>query len=370
MVSDAFLTRHLEIYSTAIILFFCGQAPSIAKENSKSVPSISMPVFYATNRMRTTARHTPVYSKQRRTLPGLEYGECQVTISGKDVDFDERRDIALGWHKKTKKVRKVEVDKQKSQSSTEKSFFEELNRRAKDRDRVILFVHGYKSTLDGALAIGARLESVFHAPVVIFSWPSSQQYRGYMKDECNIEWSLPHFKRLLAKMEENVGADKLVLVAHSMGNRLAVWSLRDRAELALCQKRTNSKFPDVVLTSPDIDTGTFKNYAEDVCSNAEETWVLTSSKDNALRASKFLHKRRRLGMPGPDGVDIYWGQPPEVKGMRTIEFSAIDKGLVGHSIQHSLIYNLSKDGKPGVGLRLKDREQDDYKWEQVEVVKN
>ena len=225
----ALLRSHLIL---GIVIACCMNAqiavPASANSNTSINRSIAMPVYYATNRQRFTARHAPVYSKKRRNLAGLEYGECMVTIPSAGVNFDPTRDYGMGWRGKADKTKKPAVSSTKSQSASEREFFDQLRGRAKQSDRVILFVHGYKSTFDGALAIGAQLEAEFHAPVVIFSWPSSEQLRGYTKDECNIEWSLPHFKKLLQQVETEIGVEKLTLVAHSMGNRLVMWSLRDR----------------------------------------------------------------------------------------------------------------------------------------------
>ena len=143
------LISFLLILSIAVPQIY--SSPAIAKTKAtKSDTAISMPVFYATNRQRFTPRSTPVYSKKRRNLSGLEYGECIVTVPAAGVDFNATRDITLGWHSQPKKVKVPIVSEVKSQSATESDFFEELKKRAKQSERVILFVHGYKSTFDGA----------------------------------------------------------------------------------------------------------------------------------------------------------------------------------------------------------------------------
>lgn len=339
--------------------------PAGAETQKSATNSIALPVYYATNRQRYTANNAPVYSKKRRNLAGLEYGQCTVNIPAKETNFDSIKDYGLGWRGKSEKIKEPLVSTTKSQFATEQDFIEELKNRANKSDRVILFVHGYKSTFNGALSIGGQLSGAFHAPVVIFSWPSSEQLNGYTKDECNIEWSLPHFKKLLSQIEQAITAEKLTLVAHSMGNRLIMWSLRDRCESALCHGSSPAKMSDVILTSPDVDTGTFKHYASTVCKNANETWILTSDKDNALRLSKVVHERRRLGMPGPDGVDADWRQPPVIEGLKTIEFTTLDHGIIGHTIQHKLISNLARTDSPGDGLRLVPEERDGYRWWRV-----
>lgn len=340
-----------------------------SKPKPKTVNAVEMPVYYATNRERLTSRFAPIYSRKRRNQVGLEYGQCNVTIPSLGTGFNAVQDYALGWRGRTSTSSLPLVSTTKSQFQSEADFVEALRERTKDCERVVLFVHGYKSTFDGALAIGSQLGGVFHCPVVIFSWPSSEQLLGYTKDECNIEWSLPHFKKFLAAVESAVGAKKMTLVAHSMGNRLAMWSLRDRSAAARCHGQVLEQYQDVVLTSPDVDTGTFKLYASDVCENAPTTWVLTSERDNALRASKGVHERRRLGMPGPDGVDADWRQPPIIDGLHTVEFTLLDRGLVGHTIQHRLIADLAKYDKPGPGLQLVEKTDGDYRWLELKRAK-
>lgn len=352
------------------IAFFLLSATSFhaafAADEISKINSLTVPVFYATNRQREGDRVTPLYSKKRRYAAGLEYGECNVSVPLEELDFDAKRDFALGWKGRPEKLKRSMATRVKSQSQSPAEFFDALKTRAKSSERIVLFVHGYRSTFDGALEIGGELEKVFHSPVVVFSWPSSEELLGYTKDECNIEWSLPHFKKLLAQLENEIGAEKLTIVAHSMGNRLVMWSLRDRCENARCHNETLKKFPDVVLTSPDVDTGTFKGYAADVSANTEELWVLTSSNDNALRGSSVVHERRRLGMPGPDGVDADWRQPPIVPNMKTIEFTILDKGLIGHTIQYKLIGDLTQRGTVGSAFTLAPEEKDSYRWFRLE----
>lgn len=94
----------------AIQLFISLQSLSYvasAEDNSVSSRSISVPVYYATNRQRFTARNAPIYSKKRRYLAGLEYGECMVTIPSAGVNFDPKRDYGMGWRGKADKIKKT-----------------------------------------------------------------------------------------------------------------------------------------------------------------------------------------------------------------------------------------------------------------------
>lgn len=327
--------------------------------------AIDMPVFYATNRQRTGSNAEPVYTKSRRNLPDLEYGRCNVTVPSKDAIFSTKLDFGMGWRSSNRILKDPVVSITKSQYPSSAEFWDEIKTRTKDCDRVIIFVHGYNNSFDSALASAADLQKRLHCPAIIFSWPSSEALQGYVWDECNIEWSLPHFRKLLSEFESNVGSRKLTLISHSMGNRLVFWSLARRSEQSHCHGEEPAKFQDVVLTSPDIDTGTFKAYASAIAENADETWILTSENDNALRASNAVHKRKRLGQPGQDGVDIDWQQPPVVPGITTVEFTVLDTGWVGHTIQGGLISDLVQDSKPGHGCTWSPQTDGPYQWFRV-----
>lgn len=327
--------------------------------------TISIPVFYATNRQRLTGRAQAVYSKKRRYLAGLEYGQCSVLIPAHGIDFDPKRDYKMGWRASPMRSTKIVVDSVKSEFRTDSEFFDELKNKAEQCGGAVVFVHGYNTGFDGALEGGAQFAATFRKPVVVFSWPSSEEYQGYCKDECNIEWSLPHYKRLVNQLEDQLGTKNLTLVAHSMGNRLLAWTMRDRSESAHLSSKSIPKFADVVLTSPDIDTGTFKNYALAVCENADNTWVLTSARDNALRGSQLAHERKRLGMPGPDGIDADWRQPPIVPGLTTVEFTILDSIGIGHTIQYRLISDLALKDAPGIGFALIPEQKEGYKWSRL-----
>lgn len=332
---------------------------------AKEVAAISMPVFYATDRQRDGGNLEPVYNQKRRYAGGIEYGECQVTLPS---DIDPKPFFSLGWMKKSLRKDKPIVSEVKSEARDEKTFWEDVNKRLNGAKRLIVFTHGYNNGLDVALTRSADLALVFKSPVITYSWPSNGKTLDYMKDECNIEWSLMHFRKFLDALDEHIDPARITFVAHSMGNRLLMWGLEYRAELKKAKNETTTKYPDIVLTSPDVDSGTFKNYAENVCSSADESWVLMSTKDRALKASRVVHGRNRLGSSTTDNVDVDWRQPPTIPGLTTIEFTAVDKGWIGHSIHPPLIERLADRGIGNADddpIKLQKETDGKYTWYRV-----
>lgn len=334
---------------------------------SKEIKAIEMPVFYVTDRQREGGNLDPAYNCKRRYAEGVEYGQCQVTVPSRN---DASGHYNLGWRNKTLKTDKSVTSEIKSEYREPMMFFEEMLAKLRNADRVVLFVHGYNNGIDIAMQRAADLGLAFEAPVITYCWPSNEKTLSYIMDECNAEWSLLHFRKFLSELEGAVGDQKkIMIVGHSMGNRLVMWALNMRAELNQAKNQSTAKFCDLVLTSPDIDSGTFKNYASNVCSNASESWILISAKDKALGLSKRIHGRDRLGSSATsDNVDVDWRKPPEISGLKTVEFTAIDEGFIGHSIQTDLIKRLAISGvenKPEDSLFLKEESSGGYKWYRV-----
>ncbi len=333
---------------------------------AKDVKSIEMPVFYVTDRQRDGGNSDPQYNCKRRYAEGVELGQCQVAVPSTS---DAREHYNLGWRNKTQRQNKIIVDNVKSQYREPAGFYEDVLAKLRNADRVILFVHGYNNGMDVALQRAADFGLSFGAPVIAYCWPSNEKTLHYIKDECNAEWSLLHFRRFLADLENAVGDQtKIMIVGHSMGNRLLMWALNARAELNQAKNVSTPKFCDLVLTSPDIDSGTFNNYAANVCSSATESWILISAKDKALGLSRRVHGRARLGTSTVDNVDVDWRRPPEIPGLKTVEFTAMDKGFIGHSIQTDLIKKLALKGvenKEADPIKLKLETDGHYQWYRV-----
>ena len=89
-------------------------------------------------------------------------------------------------------------------------------------------------------------------------------------------------------------------------------------------KRLKRKFNEVVLTAPDIDAEIFKTQiAPAVVRVANRVTLYASSHDQALALSKKINGYPRAGDSGKGLVVI--------EGIDTIDVSAVDTSLVGHS---------------------------------------
>src|SRR5262249_46174327 len=108
---------------------------------------------------------------------------------------------------------------------------------------------------------------------------------------------------------------------------------------------SSNVFRELILTAPDIDADTFKNdIAPAILNDVKRVTLYASSQDKALDLSESVHGYPRAG-DTRDGIIIV---PP----METIDASAVDTSLVGHSYFAdrssviSDIYYLIQDSKP------------------------
>lgn len=209
---------------------------------------------------------------------------------------------------------------------------------------VLLYVHGYNNSFRDAIDRAKRLRdlSAFGGPVIAFSWPSQARVSRYGWDEENALWTQPYFDDLLLALIREPKVSEVVLVAHSMGNRIALRSLfeAERAEPSLAA----AEIRKVILASPDVDRAIFeRDYLTMLGRGLRRTTIYASRVDRALRASWAVHGYVRVGDSGCRFVDVLRGRhrrrcfsasdPPPVPppNVVVLETSLVRGSLLGHS---------------------------------------
>ncbi|WP_168206456.1 alpha/beta hydrolase [Labrenzia sp. PHM005] len=175
--------------------------------------------------------------------------------------------------------------------SGSKPFVNRLSRELRSRPPanrdVLLFVHGFNTTLTEAVLRAAQFahDSGFTGVPVVFSWASRGSNFDYVYD----------LNSVLIARDKLIEAGLLILeaspsgvdfVAHSMGNFLTMEVMRQ----ASLQGRFNAsrKFRDIILASPDIDVNLFETQLKGIPRSQRNFYVLISANDKALGISKFL----------------------------------------------------------------------------------
>jgi len=193
----------------------------------------------------------------------------------------------------------------------------EMDRNGKS---VFVFVHGYNVSFEDAARRTGQMafDLKFPGAPIFYSWPSQANWYSYAKDQENIDLSVPQIRSFLLDIAAESGADSIHLIAHSMGN------VGLTAALQAMETESTPAFSQVVLAAPDIDAEVFQNeIASKVISKAKRTTLYTSKSDLALVASRYFNQRPRAGDSGPAVLIM--------DGMDTIDATAVDSSLLGHS---------------------------------------
>jgi len=328
---------------------------------------VTVPVYFATSREYDSdkAAYKGTRSPEHKDH-GIEYGIVTTTVAMPKETDSKAFSIPNLEEKETTKSSK----KQKAHilKLTREEFYKRLkeSNQGTSFEETCLFIHGYNNTFEAAAKSAARLEVALKEPVVLFSWPSAAKTKNYTVDECNAEWSERPFQIFVQNLEESIGCQHLMTVSHSMSNRLINWYMQSRFDKNMGKP---AHFREIVLTSPDIDRATFKNYFYKVANNSDKVRLYISDKDTPLRLSKFIHGSARTGAGLAAGEKV-WSMPGNITPTQTVNFTAVDDSSIGHSIQYDLIGRMHRECTPGKGLTLIPDSQFKGDYVRVSKIKN
>ncbi len=170
---------------------------------------------------------------------------------------------------------------------------EALNSKPQADGGVVIFVHGFNTNFSEGLYRIAQINHDLDVKGVIvhYSWPSAASALGYIYDRDSVDFARDGLEDLIGQVKA-AGAERISLVAHSMGSYLAMETMRQMA----IRNGNVPEIDSVFLMSPDIDVDLFVAQAETIGDLPQPFIILTSSKDRALGLSSFVSREGvRLG---------------------------------------------------------------------------
>lgn len=318
------MLRMICIVAVVALLSGCASIPHSGTITmaSKTKPSYAVVrTFFATDRNVTgSTKPDEMFGVDRSSLT---YGACDVSIP-RDHRMGEMESPSM-WRLEFRENPTKHVVLLSTVISSKDKFFEDIADRVKKspKNSAFLFVHGYNVTFEDAARRSAQIayDLNFEGAPVFYSWPSQGSTPAYTVDEQNIEWAQTNLRRFLEDFFTRSDAQKIYLIAHSMGNRALT---RAVASLLNDKPSLRTRLKEVILTAPDIDADVFKrDIAPALTSTGRPVTLYASSEDLALIASKKVHKYPRAGDSG-QGLIV-------VAGIETIDATATDTSLLGHS---------------------------------------
>jgi esterase/lipase superfamily enzyme len=167
---------------------------------------------------------------------------------------------------------------------------------------VLLFVHGYNTRFEEAVYRLAQIAHDSDAPVVpvLFTWPSRGKLLDYVYDRESATYSRDALESVLQEMAKDPNVESISILAHSMGNFVAVEALR---QMAIRNRGLPPKIKDIMLAAPDIDVDVFRREIAEIeaSDKSPPVTLFVSQDDRALAFSRRLAgDEPRLGAIDPN----------------------------------------------------------------------
>jgi esterase/lipase superfamily enzyme len=277
-------------------------------------------VWFGTNRKPNDSESLQVgFSKSRDTK--IHYGYCRVfipkshKIGSTGSSWWQRLRSGIDDRLKLIEIKGMVADNYWSAISSRLGESE-----IGERDAVI-FVHGYNVSFENAAVRAAQIgfDLSVKGAMAFFSWPSRGALKGYSADEATIEASEPFIAEFIEDFVARSGAEKVHIIAHSMGNRGVLRAIDRIANKA--QKRTAVLIGQIILAAADVDADTFRDLCGAYGRVSRRTTLYVSARDRAVEASRWLHDFARAGLLPPITI---------VPGIDTINVTNVDLTALGH----------------------------------------
>src|SRR5829696_2407195 len=168
--------------------------------------------------------------------------------------------------------------------------------------QVLVFIHGFNNRFDDAVFRFAQIVHDSDAPVVpiLFTWPSRGSVLAYGYDRESTTYSRNALESLLKAISRDPAVGEISILAHSMGNSLALETLR---QMAIRDGRVAPKIRNVLLAAPDVDVDLAKEAIMDMGPKTKRPafTLFVSQDDRALAGSRRVWgSSPRLGAINPD----------------------------------------------------------------------
>ena len=193
------------------------------------------------------------------------------------------------------------------------------------RRHAVVFVHGYNTSYeDGLFRFAQFYTDMGLADVPVhYSWPSGERLLRYGYDRDSMLFARDGFEAMLRATIE-AGAERVLIVGHSMGTMLVMETLREIAISADTALR--NRIGGVILVSPDIDIDVFRGQVKRIGTLPQPFVILSSRKDRVLEfaAANIYGNNARLGAMEDtgalNGLDV-----------TVVDVSDYSNGILNHS---------------------------------------
>jgi esterase/lipase superfamily enzyme len=210
-----------------------------------------------------------------------------------------------------------------------RAWFHEAVAKAPDRS-VLIFIHGFNNRFEDAVYRFAQIvhDSGARSVPVLVTWPSRGSLLAYGYDRESTNYTRNALEALFQILARDPAVGEVSILAHSMGNWLALEALR---QMAIRNGRLPPKFKNVMMAAPDVDVDVFRTQIADMGEPRPKFTLFVSRDDRALAVSRRVWgSTARLGAIDPE-------QEPYKAELDQYEVNVIDltKVQAGDRLHHT-----------------------------------
>jgi esterase/lipase superfamily enzyme len=277
----------------APLLSGCAGRPSqgvlLPTAQAASVTGASLvPIYAVTNRQRSAVDPGEMFSGERSDA--LSYAAITVSIPP-DAG---RKAGEVQW------PMSLPADPQKDFTTAAADYIDQsrfaasiaAEAKQSGHGKVLVFVHGFNNRFDDAVYRFAQIVHDSGVPVVpvLFTWPSRGELRlrAYTYDRESANYSRDALESLLNSLDGYPAVSEVYVLAHSMGNWIALEALRSRAIRGNAALAKRSKLRNAMLVAPDVDVDVFRSQIRRMGAAKPPISLFVSRDDGALALSKTI----------------------------------------------------------------------------------
>ena len=166
---------------------------------------------------------------------------------------------------------------------------------SRSRD-ILVYVHGANTTVERAAGQAAQLKhfSGRDAVVVLYVWPTAENFLRYPRDIETAFGGAPHLAEFLDLLATHTGAASIDVFTYSAGATIGSDAL---ARIARDHPAAAARLGEIYHAAPDAD---FRGFVDDLAAYAGDARRVTTAVnlgDSALRLAQAVNRASRAGRP-------------------------------------------------------------------------
>lgn len=290
------VVRLLVCAAIGVLVGCGGHAKNVLIPVADSVPTSTKVDMLVTTTRSRSAIEGEMFTGERSKVPA--FAEITVSIPPANV----RKVGEVAWPKKLPANPTTDFATLKAQEVSRDDARKWLSasvKKSPDRS-VLVFIHGFNNRFEDSVYRFAQIvedSGVSSAPVLV-TWPSRGSLLAYGYDRESTNYTRNALETLFQYLAKDPQVKEVSILAHSMGNWLALEALR---QMAIRNGSLPSKFANVMLASPDVDVDVFRQQIADMGRQHPKFTLFVSRDDRALAVSRRVWGDvARLGAIDPE----------------------------------------------------------------------